>query len=314
MMTLNPYGWLLALRHLLFDKGWVRSVSFPFPVICVGGLTAGGTGKTPMIEYLVGHCLAQGRVPVVLSRGYKRTTKGFRLVHPNDDYSTVGDEPLQIKRRYPTVTVAVDANRVRGIGRLRQAGVPFDVVLLDDAFQYRRLNASCNILLENFHRPVAHDRLIPFGRLRDLPGAARRAHCIIVTKCPPDFASSAPSTSPDGIPMFYASASYTMQPSLAAGTPILLVTGIAHPQPVATALQPLYPITAHRFFNDHHAYTARQTASLQELARQKNATLVTTEKDAVRLKVEPLHVWRMTFNEPYNHSQLFTYFLASFLS
>jgi tetraacyldisaccharide 4'-kinase len=185
---LSPYAWVLGVRHFLYDTGIIPSREFPqVPIICVGNLAAGGTGKTPMTEYLVELLLQNGKRPMVLSRGYGRKTKGFHYVEPHGEagaHLLWGDEPLQIKYRFPGVVVAVCEDRVAGVERLL-ADYPEDPwILLDDAMQHRRLKPSKTILMSNYNRPYWKDRLLPFGRLRDLPSAARRADCLVLTHCP----------------------------------------------------------------------------------------------------------------------------------
>lgn len=320
MITFNPYGWVLHVRHWLYDTGRLPSVAFDFPVLCVGNVTVGGTGKTPLVAFLVQSFLNQGYCPVVLSRGYGRKTKGFRYVAEADTATMSGDEPVQLKRTFPHVTVAVCEDRVAGIRRLVRnaevsSGKAPDVVLLDDAFQYRRLRATCSILLEDFARPIAQDRLLPFGRLRDLPQAARRAHCLVVTKCPPVYAQTTPEThrlltaEGQSIPVFFAFIEYEPLP-LPEGAAILLVTGIARPEPLEAHLKAHYNVRMHLRFPDHHAFSAGDTARLAAL-RAANPTwhLVTTEKDAVRLPFPDALPVRIRTSAPANAQQTLTQFL-----
>ena len=170
------YGAVTSLRNRLFDWGWLPSERFPLPVICVGNLSVGGTGKTPHTEYLVRLLSPKHRV-AVLSRGYKRETKGYRLATTKSSSSEIGDEPYQIKRKFPEITVAVDSDRRRGIANL--LALPErerpEVILLDDAFQHRYVRPSLNIVLTDYHRPYFVDALMPDGRLRETRGGIRRA-------------------------------------------------------------------------------------------------------------------------------------------
>ena len=184
-VVMFPYWLVLRIRHALFDGGKLKSVTHPVPVISVGNLTVGGTGKTPMVEYLV--ALLQGRCRVaVLSRGYKRKGKGFHLVEADDTALTAGDEPLQIKRKFPHILVAVDKDRNRGVRQL--LALPEDqrpdLVILDDGFQYRRLKPQTDLVMVDYNRPIFKDNLLPFGRLRDLPEQIRRAKVVVVSKSP----------------------------------------------------------------------------------------------------------------------------------
>ena len=186
---LMPLSWLYGLgvdiRNALFDMGVLPSVSYDIPIINVGNITVGGTGKTPTVEYLI-RLLAERYRVAVLSRGYKRKTKGYILSTTASSIEEIGDEPWQIKQKFPDVIVAVDANRRRGIERLMtdEATKDVDVILLDDAFQHRYVKAGHNILLVDYHRIISDDCLLPAGRLRERPSSSTRASTIIVTKCP----------------------------------------------------------------------------------------------------------------------------------
>ncbi len=191
-ILLFPYWLALKARHFLYDKGIKKSRTFPIPVICLGNITVGGTGKTPHTEMLIRMLESRYRI-AVLSRGYKRKTKGFRIAAPGDTYAQIGDEPLQIKQKFPNITVAVCEDRCTGIDNLLalpepSAGKesPFrpQVIILDDAFQHRRVKPSHSIVLVNWHRPIFNDNLLPLGQLRDLPEQIRRAQTVIVTKSP----------------------------------------------------------------------------------------------------------------------------------
>ena len=179
---------VLWLRHKCYDWGIFRSVSLDIPVISIGNITVGGTGKTPHTELILR--LFSSKVPIaVVSRGYKRSSKGFRYVECADSVSDAGDEPLQIKRKFPEVVVAVDKNRIAAIQRIREEHPEVKLIVLDDAFQYRKLKPAYSILLSDYHRPYTKDTPLPFGTLRDLPSQAYRADMIIVTKTPPETSS-----------------------------------------------------------------------------------------------------------------------------
>ncbi len=191
-ILLFPYWLALKARHFLYDKGIKKSHSYPIPVICLGNITVGGTGKTPHTEMIIRMLENKYRI-AVLSRGYKRKTKGFRIASPGDTFAQIGDEPLQIKHKFPHITVAVCEDRCKGIESLLAlpepaTGVdgPFrpQLIILDDAFQHRRVKPSHSIVLVNWHRPIFNDNLLPIGRLRDLPEQIRRAQSVIVTKSP----------------------------------------------------------------------------------------------------------------------------------
>ena len=171
---------MLTIRNICYDKKWLKSISYPLPVFCVGNLSMGGTGKSPMIEYLIRFLKDDYQIGV-LSRGYKRKTSGFREVLVSSKVEDVGDEPLQFKKKFPKIVVAVCANRREGIDRIKSN---VDLILLDDAFQHRKVNASKNILLTSYHKLYVNDCVLPVGNLRESKKGARRADIVVVTKCP----------------------------------------------------------------------------------------------------------------------------------
>lgn len=184
-ILLFPYWIALKIRHFLYDKGIKKSRTFPVPVICIGNITVGGTGKTPHTEMIIRMLQDKYRI-AVLSRGYKRKTKGFRIATENDTFAHIGDEPLQIKHKFPDIIVAVCADRCEGIDKL--LALPEDIrpqlIILDDAFQHRKVKSSHSIVLMNWNNPIFSDNLLPIGKLRDLPEQIRRADSVIVTKSP----------------------------------------------------------------------------------------------------------------------------------
>ncbi|MBO4767956.1 MAG: tetraacyldisaccharide 4'-kinase, partial [Bacteroidales bacterium] len=182
-VLLFPYYLTLKIRNKLYDSGRKATYSFDTPVICIGNVTVGGTGKTPMAEYAVRVYLERYRV-AVLSMGYKRRSKGFVVVGVDDTADQVGDEPLQIKRKFPNITVAVDRNRKRGIDNLLSLADRPEVIILDDGFQRREILPRKTVFLVDYNRPIFKDELLPIGRLRDLPDQIRRARAVVITKCP----------------------------------------------------------------------------------------------------------------------------------
>ena len=188
---LTPLSWLYGLgvgiRNQLFELGILRQNSFDVPVISVGNITVGGSGKTPHVEYLIR--LLQDKAQVaVLSRGYKRKSNGYQLANDNSTMQTIGDEPYQMKQKFPSIHVAVDANRCRGIRHIinEEPTNNTDVILLDDAFQHRYVKPGINILLVDYHRLIIYDKLMPAGRLREPLSGKDRADVVIITKCPKD--------------------------------------------------------------------------------------------------------------------------------
>lgn len=286
------YALILNLRNYAYHKGWFRSVAFNLPVICVGNLSLGGTGKSPAIEYLV-RLLQNNYQLSTLSRGYGRKTKGFKLVQTQHTSEEVGDEPLQFKRKFPTIEVAVDEQRVNGIKQLLQLKKP-DVVLLDDAFQHRKLSAGFYILLTVYGDLYADDWVLPAGNLREPASGAKRADVIIITKCPPDLSEKEQQVLLKKLNLkphqeaFFGYISYATsvfssnkQIDLNKLKDYTLITGIANPKPLLQHLNKIHPPTKHRAFADHHQFTPKEIAELK-----KEKCLLTTEKDFVRLKNE----------------------------
>lgn len=303
---LFPYWLVLKLRNARWDSGRRKAVQHPVPVISVGNLTVGGTGKTPMVEYLCRLLREEGRV-AVLSRGYKRKSRGFRLVEPGDKASLCGDEPLQIKRKFPELLVAVDKDRNHGVAQLLalpETQRP-DIILLDDGFQYRKLKPARNLLLVDYNRPVFDDQLLPLGRLRDLPEQIRRADAVVVTKTPglvddwdreqmrqrlrlrpgqPLFFTAVRHVAPE--PVFPDEADKRYIYSKEA----FLFTGVADDRPLRVHLVDQYVHIDHKHYGDHHRFTWLDQRALRRYAHKHPRTvLLTTEKDAMRL----LHCTRL---------------------
>lgn len=299
------YGWGIGLRNWLFDKGVLSSRRYPLPVICIGNLAVGGTGKTPHTEYLIR--LLRGTCQVaVLSRGYRRKSKGFVLADAATTAAQIGDEPYQMARKFPDVYVAVDADRCEGIERLTDgATVPgVDVILLDDAFQHRYVRPGLSVLLTDYRRPFFRDALLPAGRLREPMKGRRRADVIIVSKCPSALTREerqwylqelAPLA---GQQVFFTSLVYgTLQPlfaslparsldSLRKEEHVLLLTGIASP---VALLDELSSYTSHIVpltFADHHDFSVADVRRIEAAFAglpEEHRLVVTTEKDASRL-------------------------------
>lgn len=288
-----PLSWLYGigteLRNLLYDSGVLSSRSFDIPVISVGNISVGGTGKTPHTEYLI-RLLRQDHHVCVLSRGYKRKSKGFQLATPHSTIDDLGDEPMQMHTKFNDVRVAVDADRCHGIDTLieiQKADRQEDsmVVLLDDAFQHRRVKPGLNILLTDYSRPIYKDHLMPTGRLREAAQNAKRADIIIVTKCPEDLSPTEQNAIEQQIQpknwqrLFYSTFRYSELPK---DSQVLLVTGIANPHPLEDRLREMGNEVLSLKFSDHHDYTPSDIESIRH--KGEGRTIVTTEKDAVKLK------------------------------
>ncbi|MBP3203008.1 MAG: tetraacyldisaccharide 4'-kinase [Bacteroidales bacterium] len=294
------YGIILRLRHLAYDKGWKKSAQAPVPTICVGNVTAGGTGKTPHTEMILRtliHSDEWAFKPLgMLSRGYKRKSKGYQVVPMDGSAALYGDEPVQIARKFPAVAVAVDKDRLEGCRKLAEAGSA--LIVLDDAFQYRRLRASKNIVLVDYYRPVFKDKLLPWGRLRDLPSRLKKADMVIVTKCPGEVDDAERAQWRKDLklrgeqPLFFTSLRYGAPVPVfpegdtryAYSQRLILFTGIANDAPLRSYLSDSYKIVQRLEFPDHHKYTRADVRKLSAAVKANpTACLMTTEKDAQRI-------------------------------
>ena len=303
---LLPLSWLYGLgvkfRNMLFEIGILHSESFDVPVISVGNITVGGTGKTPHVEYLIELLKDKAKV-AVLSRGYKRRTRGFVIADDNATAKTIGDEPLQMKRKYgDDITVAVDRKRCHGIRQLTSDEDGIDVILLDDAFQHRYVKPGVNILLVDYHRLIIYDKLLPAGRLREPLSGKNRADIVIVTKCPHDLKpmefrviTKAMNLYPfqrlyftcldyRNITPVFGSGEQSLD-SIGKDCHILLLTGIASPQQMIEDLSPRCPHITPLTFGDHHTFTSSDVARINNefAALPHPKMIITTEKDATRL-------------------------------
>lgn len=289
---LMPLSWLyglgVSIRNLMFDVGMLKSKSFPIPVICVGNITAGGTGKTPHTEYLI-KLLSKKYQIGVLSRGHKRESQGYILATNQTPMLDIGDEPYQMKHKFPQIHMAVDKDRCHGITELMRANVQpsTEVVILDDAYQHRYVKPGLTILLMDYHRLIYFDKLLPAGRLRESMAGRMRADIIIVTKCPRQITPM----ERRGIEMslklaswqkvFFTTYHYRDWFKDVGDNP-LLVTGIASPEQMEYDLQKLIPKFEMMSFPDHHNFTQQDIENIR--AKAAGRTILTTEKDATRLK------------------------------
>ena len=292
------YGMVVHIRHKLFDLKILRSEEFDIPVVCIGNLTVGGTGKTPVAELLIERFSEHYRVGV-LSRGYRRKTKGFVLSTPTSSARTIGDEPRQMKLKYPSVPVAVCEKRADGIRLLRKAHPEIELIILDDAFQHRYVEPWVNILLMDYNNPVYRDRLLPWGRLRDTRNQIHRANFVLVTKCPDDLNPLDMRIVINSLGLFpYQSLYFTrmrqgeITPLFAdravgkvrEGDPVIAMSGIANPVPLLENLRKRFDVVAELTFDDHHTYRLSDMRRLEALfAAYPDAVVLTTEKDAVKL-------------------------------
>ncbi len=293
------YRIIIRLRNLLYDVNLLKSSDFNFPIICIGNVAVGGTGKTPMTEYLIE--LLQGRYQVAtLSRGYKRRTKGFAIAGPQTTAIEIGDEPMQFHQKFPGVTVAVGEERLVAIPQILYQHPNTSVILLDDAFQHRAVRAGLNILLTEYSNLYTRDFMMPSGDLRDERKSSKRAHVIIVTKCPEDLSleeSKKLVTELNPLPhqqVFFTTIQYGTPYHMFKGDQlkiendhnVLLLCGIANPMPVKKYLNEHVHSFEMLKFKDHHIFNSTDLNEIQKQFQRNtssNKIIITTEKDAVRL-------------------------------
>lgn len=284
---------MAVTRAWLYDKGVLKSQRYEVPVICVGNLAVGGTGKTPHVEYLLRLLHNNGYRVAMLSRGYGRRTKGYILADAaRHTAADIGDEPYQILHNCPFATVAVCERRVYGIDQLLKLSTPPDVIVLDDAYQHRQVRAGLNILLTCANRLYTHDHLLPWGRLREPAHAARRAQLVVVTKCAENERPPLPVA--EGQRLFYSQVCYgvlqrldgsAVEPEGLGAKRVLLVAGIANPAPLKQYLAQMGAEVTLAEFRDHHAFTPTDAKWLARLWHTNSCQLaVTTQKDVERLR------------------------------
>lgn len=301
------YILITSVRNLLFDVGVLKSTSFDKPIIAVGNLSVGGTGKTPQIEYLIK--LLKKHKLAVLSRGYGRETKGFILANSLKKATDIGDEPLQFYKKFDDIVVAVDEQRVHGIQQLEQMKKTPEVILLDDAFQHRKVKAGFYVLLTKFDELFSNDFVLPVGNLRERRVGVKRADVVVVTKCPTNLGLTQQKEIKQLIqryykgPIFFSCITYAaslksngvkqINTSDLSAYEVLLVTGIANPKPLLQYLESVNCKFNHVNFSDHHQFTSGEILNLKEQFEAmsfKKKIILTTEKDFVRLsnKVDEL--------------------------
>ncbi len=294
------YGLIMRARNLLFDIGVLRSKQFGLPVIVVGNLSAGGTGKTPHVEYLIR--LLRKKIEIgVISRGYRRKTRGFIVATNNSTASEIGDEPKQYINKFENIHVAVDENRCHGIQQLKRLYPEIKAVLLDDAYQHRYVKAGLNILLTDYHSPYSKDYLLPAGLLREPVSGADRADIIIITKTDPVFSPLAKRAILEQLKpkphqhVFFSFVTYGLPIPLFKNLPVLrfnqintivLFSGIANPYPLEQYLKRLCSELVSIHFTDHHQFTEKDILSVRTKYEEQfthKKVLLTTEKDSMRL-------------------------------
>ena len=300
------YGSLTTIRNCFFDWGILKQHSFDMPVISIGNLAVGGTGKTPHTEFLIRQLSEKFRT-AVLSRGYRRKTTNFVLADTNSTAQSIGDEPFQIFGKFPQVTVAVDEKRVRGIQNLLKIHPDVQVIILDDGFQHRYVKPGLSILLTDYANLYTDDYMLPYGTLREFKTNSKRADMVVITKCPEE-------TQPDECKsiaaklalkphqkLFFSTFKYGQiypvlpevirkpMPEIRSETAVLLVTGIVKPQPMLDWLKKKTQKVKTRFYPDHHDFDKKDISEIEKdfIDIQGDKLILTTEKDAARLKSNP---------------------------
>ena len=289
-----PLSWLyatgVAIRHLLYDQHLLITHDANVPTICVGNIAVGGTGKTPMVAYIVQLLLNNGYHPAILSRGYKRKTHGFLMADPLSTTDTIGDEAMQMHRAFPDVPIAVCENRVRGVRQLKRQLNELDVGVLDDAMQHRAIQCGLTVLLTPYDKLYIDDHMLPLGTLRDLPSRALKADAVIVTKCPDSIRPIDMRVVDNRLHLpTYQQLHFTgieYAPLEQEGTPLVL-TGIAHPEYMLEHVQQQYPKAELMAYPDHHPYSPADIEAIIERAQHFDFVL-TTEKDIQRLRTTAL--------------------------
>jgi tetraacyldisaccharide 4'-kinase len=313
------YRAVIVLRHKLYDWGVKKSRSFDIPVVCIGNITVGGTGKTPTAEYLLALLKPHYNV-AILSRGYGRRTKGYREVQITDNYSNVGDEPLLLKLKFKQNVIVVCEDRVEGIERIRKEHPEVTLIVMDDGFQHRRVKAKVNIVLVDSTRPIDSDKMLPLGRLRDLPSRLSAAHIFIVTKCSDTMTARDKRLWHNKLrsiayqkvyftriksamiePLF----NFEEREKVNYGQHAILMTGIGNPRPFIQDVETRFNVVDKLIFRDHYDFTADDMRKLYaKLRNYPRAVVIMTEKDTVRLRGArlPEQLMRAMYYQPISMS------------
>ncbi|MBL7699470.1 MAG: tetraacyldisaccharide 4'-kinase [Chitinophagaceae bacterium] len=333
------YAFIIWLRNKFFDKGWIGSSSFNLPLIGIGNLSAGGTGKSPMVEFIISKFRDQFKL-AVLSRGYKRKTSGYALANGQSTALEIGDEPLQFYRKFPGVSIAVGEERIVAIPQLLHDKPETEVIILDDAFQHRYVTPGLNILLTDFNNLFTRDWFLPTGDLRDLPSGYKRADILIVSKCPAHLSEIHKRELEKEINplehqhLFFTSIDYgtpyhlvtKAKKMLDDSTEALLVSGIANPKPLKKYLADNTSTYFEMLYSDHHIFTIDDLKDIRkrfDAVNTEQKMIITTEKDAMRLDkfkndlvnypvyVIPIEV-KFLFDGERRFTELITNFITTF--
>ncbi|MBP6432030.1 MAG: tetraacyldisaccharide 4'-kinase [Ferruginibacter sp.] len=330
------YGGVVWLRNWMFDKNILKSSSFNFPIICIGNLAVGGTGKTPMVEYLL-RLLKNEYHVATLSRGYKRKTKGFAIANEKTTALEIGDEPMQFHKKFPEVTVAVGEERLVAIPQLLQHKPNTQVIILDDAFQHRYVNAGLNILLTEYKNLFTRDFMMPAGDLRDVKASKKRADIIVVTKCKSDLLETemqniCKELNPHPFQkIFFTTITYANpyhlfskeKLTLTHETAVLLICGIANPRPIKEYLTKHVHTYDMLKFGDHYIFDSDDLADIKKhftKIKAEQKIILTTEKDGVRLqkfeaelKDYPIYVLPIEHKIMFNQEEAFGKIITDFI-
>ena len=330
------YAGIIWIRNKLFDKNVLKSAEFNFPVICVGNLAVGGTGKTPMTEYIVRELKSKFKI-ATLSRGYKRRTKGFAIANEQSTAIEIGDEPMQFHQKFPDVIVTVGEERIVAIPQILYQQPQTELIVLDDAFQHRTVKAGLNILLTEYNNLYTRDLMFPAGDLRDIKSSSKRADIIVVTKCKPDLSDFEKQKlilelNPlSHQKVFFTTIEYTKpyhlfskaQHEILPADTVLLICGIANPKPIKNYINASAQSYDMIKYADHHIFTSTDLNDIKKQFAQiqsKQKIIITTEKDAVRLekfKNElsdfPIYVLPIKHHFLFNEGKMFTDILVSFV-
>lgn len=331
------YALIVIIRNRMFDKGILGSSSFNIPIIGVGNLSVGGTGKSPMVEFLLQQLQTKYQL-AVLSRGYKRKTQGYALANEETTALEIGDEPMQFYRKFPSVTVAVGEERIVAIPQLLHDRPQTEVIILDDAFQHRYVKAGLDIILTDFNNLFTRDWYLPTGDLRDAKSSYKRAHIIIVTKCRPDLSIEEKNeiiSEINPLPyqrIFFTTIDYGIpyhiitkeQRTLNDRTEVLLVTGIANPKSLKKYLSLNAESYDEMLYNDHYIFTIDDWKDISKRFKtitSDNKIMLTTEKDAVRLikfnqslNDYPLYVLPISIRFLFDEENMFAEIVGKFIS
>ncbi len=289
------YTLITALRNHLFNIEYSRSFNYDIMTINVGNLSVGGTGKSPMVEYLI-RCLQPSYSVATLSRGYKRKTKGFLIANKNSTVSDLGDEPYQFYTKFTHLTVAVGENRALAIPRILMEHPETQVILLDDAYQHRTVRPDFNILLTQYASPFYKDFVLPAGLLRETRSGARRANAVIITKCPDDLSDTSKNKMVEEVKRYTKENASIYFTGIKYGIPtpygqgykftgkVILFAGLANIKPLIAHIKASFELIKVVSFPDHYDYTQKDIDSLMQQANTHNAQLITTEKDIVKIR------------------------------